>query len=780
MTKKIFFSFLGICIVFISSFSQELKLEEIMKGNEFIGHQPENVVWSPDNLTIYFRWNKNNEITAPYYSYHLKTKKVEKLNNEKISLLPIKGFLSDKSNKLILYKNGEAIIHWNEGNPKIIYQSSKYYSIHSILDENRFIIQEENQLYLFHINSNRFIQIINFKKGTEDRKTEKSFLEKQQIELFDFVKENDKKSTDRKEFTEKTNPPKTPVFYMDNKELGWIEVANDLSFIVFRLDQYQKNEPSHYMEYVNESGYAKNKQARPKVGSENPSHELYYLNLNTGESKKIDSKELTGIFQKPAYLKDYGMDINEKYEKPKQIIYTQAKISNNNKNILIEAKSYDNKDRWLAILNPENGKLENKNHQHDEAWIGGPGISGWNMVPGNIGWLNDNQTFYFQSEETGYSHLYTHHVQTNKTDQLTNGKFEIHEAELSKDGKLFFLSSNQNHPGNREFYHLEIASKKMTPVLTETGNHEIYLSPDEKNIALLYSYKNMPWELYVASNTPNAKKEKITTSTSKEFQNYKWREPEIITFQTEDGQTVYARLYKPSKEVKNGAAISFVHGAGYLQNAHNWWSTYYREYMFNNLLCDLGYTVIDIDYRASEGYGSKFRTSIYRHMGGADLKDQLLGRKYLIENENIDSNRIGIYGGSYGGFITLMALFTEPGKFKCGAALRSVTDWAHYNHAYTSNILNTPETDSITYLKSSPIYFAQNLKDRLLILHGVEDDNVQFQDVVRLNQRLIELEIKNFEMAIYPIEPHGFKVTSSWIDEYSRILKMFNEELLIK
>ena len=179
--------------------------------------------------------------------------------------------------------------------------------------------------------------------------------------------------------------------------------------------------------------------------------------------------------------------------------------------------------------------------------------------------------------------------------------------------------------------------------------------------------------------------------------------------------------------------------AGYLQNAHHFWSGYYREYMFHNLLVEKGFTVLDVDYRASDGYGRDYRTAIYRHMGGRDLMDYIDAKKYVVNHLDIDANRIGIYGGSYGGFITLMALLTQPDEFACGAALRSVTDWAHYNHEYTSNILNYPETDSLAYRRSSPIYFAENLERPLLMLHGMEDNNVQFQDVVRLSQRFIEL-----------------------------------------
>lgn len=267
----------------------------------------------------------------------------------------------------------------------------------------------------------------------------------------------------------------------------------------------------------------------------------------------------------------------------------------------------------------------------------------------------------------------------------------------------------------------------------------------------------------------------LTSSTRTEFKRYNWHEPEIVTFKAEDGANVHARLYKP--ENPNGAAVIFVHGAGYLQNVHYWWSGYFREYMFNNMLMAQGYTVLDIDYRASAGYGRDWRTGIYRHMGGKDLSDHIDGAKYLVDSHNIDAKRIGMYGGSYGGFITLFAMFKHPDVIASGAALRSVTDWAHYNHGYTSNILNTPVEDPKAYKRSSPIYFAEGLQGNLLIAHGMVDTNVHFQDVVRLSQRLIELGKDNWEMAVYPVENHGFTTPSGWTDEYKRIFKLFENTI---
>ena len=164
-------------------------------------------------------------------------------------------------------------------------------------------------------------------------------------------------------------------------------------------------------------------------------------------------------------------------------------------------------------------------------------------------------------------------------------------------------------------------------------------------------------------------------------------------------------------------------------------------------------------------------------MGKSEIDDLRDGVNWLVENANVDRQRIGTYGGSYGGFMTFMALFTQPDLFQSGAALRPVTDWAHYNHGYTSNILNTPDVDPIAYERSSPLYFAEGLEKPLLINAPMVDSNVFFQDTVRLVQRLIELEKQDFETAIYPVESHGFVQPSSWLDEYRRIYKLFETTL---
>jgi dipeptidyl aminopeptidase/acylaminoacyl peptidase len=424
-------------------------------------------------------------------------------------------------------------------------------------------------------------------------------------------------------------------------------------------------------------------------------------------------------------------------------------------------------------LNPQSGELTLLDRQHDEAWIGGPGMRAYGG--GSVHWMPDSKHIWFKSEITGYAHLYTLNIETLEKDAITSGAYEIYDPTLSLDGNYWYYHTNEEHTGERHFYKQRVGTNKREKLTTQVGQHEVVVSPNDKWLAIRYSNATQPWELYVQPNKSNAVAEQVTHSTTTAYESYSWLTPDYVTFTASDGKEVPARLCKPKRP--NGAAVMFVHGAGYLQNAHKGWSKYFREYMFHNFLVQQGYTVLDVDYRGSAGYGRDWRTAIYRHMGGRDLQDYVDGAKWLVDQHQIDKERIGIYGGSYGGFITLMALFTESETFAAGAALRSVTDWAHYNHSYTSNILNTPVLDSVAYHRSSPINFAEGLADPLLMCHGMIDMNVHFQDIVRLSQRLIDLGKEDWELAVYPLERHGFTEPESWTDEYKRIWKLFSTHL---
>lgn len=773
------------------SFAQEvpndspLSVAQIMQGDKFVGHLPSGIDWSLDGEWIYFYWNPEMDTLGNLYKVNIAGGTPEKVSDEEIMELPERGDFNDDRSKMVFdkggdlylmdYKNGETLRFTNTLDGE--------YSPNFSSEESIITFQKDNNIYTWDEETGTISQLTNLVDDDKKRKKSKpeyeQWLENDQMSWFDILQERKAKNELRKARREARKPKLPSPFYYGDKSLSNLKISPNRKFVTFQLTKRVRPKSTEVPDFVTASGFVDQRRARSKVGAPQSTYEFGILDLERDTGYIVDIKQIEGIFDKPAFLEEYHKDTSEykdQYEKPRSVIIHGPFFSETG-NAVVDIRSMDNKDRWLMLLDPATGDLKLLDRQHDDAWIGGPGISSWNFVSGNMGWLADGKTLWFQSEASGYSHLYTLDVETQKKKQLTTGNFEIIDADLSIDKTHFYITSNKETPFEHHFYKMSVQGGEMVKITTKSGSHQVSLSPDEKWLAIRYSYSNKPWELYLMKNEPGAEMKQITHSTTKAFENYDWRAPSTVWFEARDGVKVPARLYTPSADKKNGAAVIFVHGAGYLQNVHHWWSSYYREYMFHNLLTDNGYTVLDIDYRASNGYGRDWRTGIYRFMGGKDLEDNVDGAKYLVETHKIDADRIGIYGGSYGGFITLMGMFTTPGVFKSGAALRSVTDWAHYNHGYTSNILNTPVADSIAYYKSSPIYHADGLKDNLLILHGMVDTNVQFQDVVRLAQRLIELGKENWEFAVFPMEGHGFQESTSWTDEYKRIFKLFQDTL---
>jgi len=228
--------------------------------------------------------------------------------------------------------------------------------------------------------------------------------------------------------------------------------------------------------------------------------------------------------------------------------------------------------------------------------------------------------------------------------------------------------------------------------------------------------------------------------------------------------------------------VTFVHGAGSLQNVYKGWSnSYYREYMFHQFLTAKGYYVIEVDYRHSTGYGREYREDVTDWMGKYETHDIVDGIKYLAANyPQADTSRVGVYGGSYGGFMALYATSVAPEYFDAAAALRAVTNWENYYHTnpwYTLPRLGTPDADSAHYARSSPITYVDQLEQPVLILHGLIDNNVGFQDAAQYIDELIQAGDKEFDMMMYPTERHSFQDPDAWYDEYSRIYEFFNEYL---
>ena len=353
----------------------------------------------------------------------------------------------------------------------------------------------------------------------------------------------------------------------------------------------------------------------------------------------------------------------------------------NNKTLIVDRIDKTHKRRQMFVVTFDKNNKSNAFKIHEEEdpkWVGR--IS--RIVEANP--KNTNQFFFSSEMKTGYNHLYLVNLDSAKfvdenanaeTKQLTNGKWEIGWARWV-DSRKFIFSSTQEATAERGIYtqltyadNLERVDRQLLGMKSS-----IHLSEFDNDSlkTLIYSYSswNQPSEIFAESvcgirtKCGKGPPRKLSNTAPDAFLKRKWNKLKFTEFAARDGKKVPAKIYFPANfdKSKKHPMVIFVHGAGYLQNVINGWNNYYREFMFNQLLTQKGYVVLDIDYRGSAGYGRDWRTDVYDFLGGKDYTDHIDGIDFMVKEYNIDQNRIGTYGGSYGGFLAAMLVMRAPGK----------------------------------------------------------------------------------------------------------------------
>ena len=786
----------------VTTSDRAITLEKIMSDPSWIGNTPKGAKWLPDSRHITYTQNVANSaidkvVRLDTQAGSDKTKAAQ-VGLDALHTVKLTQTVYNDTHAAYVF-NGDIFVTNLRSNKtrQITFTSAKESSPQWLLDGSLGYWQRQT-FFTVDLDSNVTKELFNVVMAEAPTAPEgpKDIIAKEQHQLIGYVAKEFAKKQERfshaQELKEQNQAANKPTFYFGKGQLlrtAKVSPKGDKVLVVTAPKTQRRGENDLMPNYIGQDGRIQFEKVRRRVADAKPVQQSFFVvDLITKEVKELAISDLPD-FDKDvlASVKAENAEaLGKTYESkpsPRHInlivdwTWDQSAVQWHPKGnqVAIMLEAWDNKDRWLATVDFKKNKFLTQHQLHDDAWI--------NYTFNDFGWFPNSEKLYYLSEESGYSHLYTKQLKDKRAKQLTKGEFEVSQVKLDKQGKSFFFRANVNHPGEYHIYRLSSEAKKEgapSPLTSELiGDNNYKLSPDESKLLISHSSLLRPTELYLV-DLSSKHTTKLTDTVSAEFKAMPFKAPKIIAVpSSHTDKPIYARLYLPEnyKEGEARRAVIFNHGAGYLQNSHKGWSGYFREFMFHNMLAEQGYVVLDMDYRASKGYGRDWRTAIYRQMGTPETQDLVDGVDWLVNNANVDRERVGTYGGSYGGFMTFMALFTEPDLFQAGAALRPVTDWAHYNDGYTSNILNRPEDDMIAYRRSSPIYFAEGLSKPLLINAPMIDDNVFFVDVVRLVQRMIELEKEDFETAIYPVEPHGFREPSSWLDEYRRIYKLFEENL---
>lgn len=782
----------------------QLTLKQIMANPDWMGLNAKQAYWSDDSQSIYYYRQAHNSTVKQYYQHSVDGQIATELTLAELYQADQQfGKLDNKKQRKVYIYQGNIFVK-----NLVTGEISQLTKLNQKVTGVRFLTNGDiaywvgSDIYRIHQASGMVEQLAEIKFANEPEGVSEptGYIAQQQHRLIDYVALQQRKAKQKAQYQQDLQSSDLTLshnsWYLGDKErISELSLSPDGRYVLLALidKSYSwRSEHDIMPDYLAKTGYVDAVPARARVSEDNnPGQRLLVLDLQTQKQIPITIEGLTGFDEdvlasvKSENAKAKGASyISEITPRKIQLMqdwgWRQSAIQwQGDHNLAVMVEALDNKDRWIAKVDLDKGKLTTKHRLHDTAWV--------NYTYNQFGWLPttyaENQqagdTLYYLSEESGYSHLYLKHA-GKSAKPLTQGSYVVSDIQLGPKAEFIYYKANKTHPGIDNVYRVNIATAKSEQLTQWDGQLDYQLSPDGSKLLLNAHKPTQPSELFV--QPIGGEMLQLTQYTSDAFKEYPWQSPEVVAVPSSHGAgEVYARVYLPQGFDTNNAdkypAVIFNHGAGYLQNAHYGFSGYFREFMFHNLLTQQGYVVMDMDFRGSKGYGRDWRTAIYRQMGHPEIEDLKDGVNWMAKYANVDVNRVGTYGGSYGGFLTFMALFNEPELFQAGAALRPVTDWAHYNAPYTSNILNTPDTDPIAYEKSSPIEHADGLQKPLLIMSGVLDDNVFFQDSVRLVQRLIELEKSMFETAIYPVEPHGFKQPSSWLDQYRRIYKLFEQEL---
>jgi dipeptidyl-peptidase-4 len=399
----------------------------------------------------------------------------------------------------------------------------------------------------------------------------------------------------------------------------------------------------------------------------------------------------------------------------------------------------------LLIADSTAGKTRTVLSENDANWIN---------VSDDLYFLKDGKRFLWSSERSGYRHLYLYDLEGKQLAQLTKGEWEVSAVDAVDEANgLVYLTATEKSPLERHLYRVALDGTGFTRITKDEGTHAAVLAPSAAAFYDTYSNAATPprQDLYRADGSRIAI---VNENKIAELADYHLSPMEFLTVKSRDGVQLNASIIKPPDfhpQTKYPVLV-YTYGGPHAQVVRNGWGG--ANFLWHQLMAQKGYIIFSLDNRGSGGRGHAFETPLHFRMGAQELSDQRDGVQYLKALLYVDSNRIGVWGWSYGGYMTLHAMFEAGDDFKAGFAGGPVTDWRYYDSIYTERYLGLPQKNEKAYQDSSPVKYASQLKGKLLIAHGTGDDNVHFANTLAVINDLIEVG-KYVEVLAFPGRGHA-------------------------
>ena len=594
-------------------------------------------------------------------------------------------------------------------------------------DENAILINWSNDLFYYELGAGKAVRV------TNDPETEVGEAFSPNGRIISFVRGNNIYVYDLGQQTERrlTSDGSAKIL---NGRLDWVYQEElygrgnfeaywwspDSTMLAYlRFDEH----PVPEFTVVDHISYRQNVEitAYPKAGDANPIVQLGVINAAGGATRWVD----TFNYQ------------------PSDLLIVRVGWSPDSKRVVYQAQNREQTFLDLNFADARDGKSQTILRETSKAWV---------SVLNNPHWLKDG-SFLWESERTGWQHLYHYSPDGKLRRQVTDGKWEIRSFEGVDDGKgLVYFTATAHSQIAPNGYRVRLDGSDFTRLTPEEGAHSVTMSPRHNLFIDRWSDINTPTRTRLLS-TDGKLVRVIDENRVTALREYKLGKPELLQVKTRDGFEMEAMMIKPPDfdARKKYPVLQYTYGGPNAPQVRNAWGG--TTYMWHQLLAQRGYVIWICDNRTASSKGVESSWPVYKNFGELELRDIEDGISWLKTQPYVDGSRIGLWGWSYGGFMTSYAL-THSKTFKIGIAGGSVTDWRDYDTIYTERYMQTPQNNPEGYRKSSPVHFAKDLSGKLLLIHGMIDDNVHMQNTIQFAYELQKAG-KQFELMLYPKSRHG-------------------------
>ena len=448
------------------------------------------------------------------------------------------------------------------------------------------------------------------------------------------------------------------------------------------------------------------------------------------------------------------------------------------KTLAIQRQSRDQRRLDLLFADIATGKTRVVLSETSNSWID---------LNDELTFLKNGREFIWASARDGFQHLYLYDYDGHVVRRLTAGDWNVDDFRsraikgVDETNRLIYFTATEKSPVERHLYSTSLDTadpRKISRISAEKGLHGVAMPPDARFYVDTFNSDTQPPQVrvhepdgklitYLLENSLNAGHPDAPYAADNSV-------PEFGTLTAADGQLLHYRIFKPLHfdVAKHYPAIVDVYGGPGTQRVLDGWS----GSSFIQILTRAGYVVFQLDNRGSAFRGTAFQSPIHRKLGDVEVMDQIQGARWLAAQSFVDAARIGVWGWSYGGYMALMLMFKAPDVFRAGVSGAPVTDWTLYDTHYTERYLGTPQDNAAGYEASSVLPYAKDLRGKLLIVHGMADDNVLFLHSTKLFRKLQDLG-KPFSVMVYPGAKHGLLRQHDGRHAYATILSFFGTNL---